>query len=52
MEVESNIYYNPSQINSSSGLRTNVINALNEYASNVEINKFGDDFNIKLKNID
>ena len=44
VEVESNIYYNPSQINSSSGLRTTVINALNEYASNVEINKFGGRF--------
>ena len=44
VEVESNIYYNPSQINSSSGLRTTVINALNEYASNFEINKFGGRF--------
>ena len=44
VEIESNIYYNPSQINSSSGLRTTVINALNDYASNVEINKFGGRF--------
>ena len=44
VEIESNIYYNPSQINSSSGLRTRVINALNDYASNVEINKFGGRF--------
>ena len=44
VEIESNIYYNPSQINSSSGLRTTVINALNDYASNVEINKIGGRF--------
>ena len=44
VEIESNIYYNPSQINSSSGLRTTEINALNDYASNVEINKFGGRF--------
>ena len=44
VEIDTNIYYNPSQISSSSNLRTDVINALNSYAGNVEINKFGGRF--------
>ena len=44
VEVDSTIYYNPSQIASSIDLRTNIISALNSYAGNVEINKFGGRF--------
>ena len=44
MELDSTIYYNPSQIASSSNLRTDIVSALNNYANNVEINKFGGRF--------
>ena len=44
VEIDTNIYYNPAQISSSINLRTDVINALNSYAGNVEINKFGGRF--------
>ena len=44
VEIDSSIYYNPSQIASASNLRTSIISALNEYASNVELNKFGGRF--------
>jgi len=44
VEVNSTIYYNPSQIDSSANLRTSIIKGLNEYANNVELNKFGGRF--------
>ena len=44
VEIDSNIYYNPSQISSSTNLRTSVVTGLNEYANNVELNKFGGRF--------
>ena len=44
VEINSNIYYNPSQIPSATGLRSSAIGALNRYANNVEINKFGGRF--------
>ena len=44
VEIESNVYYNSSQISSANNLRTSIITALNEYANNVEINKFGGRF--------
>ena len=44
VELDSTIYYNPSQIASSSNLRTDIVSALNNYANNVEINKFGGRF--------
>ena len=44
VEIDTTIYYNPSQISSSINLRSDVINALNSYAGNVEINKFGGRF--------
>ena len=44
VEIDSSIYYNPSQIASATNLRTSIISALNEYASNVELNKFGGRF--------
>ena len=44
VEINSNVYYNPSQISSSESLQSNIVSALNEYASNVEINKFGGRF--------
>ena len=44
VEIDSTIYYNPSQISSSVTLRSDVITALNSYAGNVEINKFGGRF--------
>ncbi len=44
VEIDSSIYYNTSQISSAANLRTSVISALNEYASNVELNKFGGRF--------
>ena len=44
VEINTNIYYNPAQIASATGLRTDVISALSQYANNVEINKFGGRF--------
>ena len=44
VEVESNVYYNTSQISSANDLRTNIISGLNKYANNVELNKFGGRF--------
>ena len=44
VEINSTIYYNTSQIASPNNLRTAVVNGLNEYANNIEINKFGGRF--------
>jgi len=44
VEIDTTVYYNSSQIASASNLRTSIISALNEYASNVELNKFGGRF--------
>ena len=44
VEIDTTVYYNPSQISSSINLRSDVITALNSYAGNVEINKFGGRF--------
>ena len=44
VEVDSNVYYNSAQVASSLNLRSRVINALNSYAENVELNKFGGRF--------
>jgi len=44
VEINCTAYYNPSQIASATDLRTGIINSLNEYANNVEINKFGGRF--------
>ena len=44
VELNSTIYYNPSQVASAANLRTTVISSLNQYANNVEINKFGGRF--------
>ena len=44
VEVDTTAYYNPSQIASASNLRTSIISALNQYAENVELNKFGGRF--------
>ena len=44
VEINSTIYYNPSQIASAASLRSEVISGLNEYADNVELNKFGGRF--------
>ena len=44
VEIESNIYYNPAQIDSATSLRSNIVSSLNDYANNVELNKFGGRF--------
>tara|TARA_B100000963_G_scaffold322250_1_gene306171 strand:+ start:374 stop:2320 length:1947 start_codon:yes stop_codon:yes gene_type:complete len=44
VEVDSNVYYDPSKVGSPISLRTNVINALQNHATNVEMNKFGGRF--------
>ena len=44
VEINSTIYYNPSQVASAASLRSEVISGLNEYANNVELNKFGGRF--------
>ena len=44
VEIDSNVYYDPSKVGSPITLRTNVINGLQNYATNVEMNKFGGRF--------
>ena len=44
VEIDSNVYYNPSKIGSPINLRTSIINSLQSYANNVEMNKFGGRF--------
>ena len=44
VEIDSNVYYDPSKIGSPITLRSNVINSLQNYANNVEMNKFGGRF--------
>ena len=50
VEIDSTVYYNTSQIADSSTLRTTIIDALNQYADNVEINKFGGRFKYSKMN--
>ena len=44
VELDTTVYYNPSQIASATNLQTSINAALNEYSKNVEINKFGGRF--------
>ena len=44
VEIDTTIYYNPSQIASAASLRSSVVEGLSEYAENVELNKFGGRF--------
>lgn len=44
VEIDSSIYYNPSQVSNISSLRTRVINALNLYSQSTDLNKFGGRF--------
>ena len=41
VELDSTVYYNPSQIASSENLRSSIFSALKLYDDNVEMNKFG-----------
>ena len=51
VEIDSTVYYNPAQYGSQATLRTSIIKALNDYANNVEINKFGGRFKYSKMNI-
>jgi len=44
VELDTTVYYNPAQISSENNLRSLIISSLNNYANNVEINKFGGRF--------
>ena len=44
VELDSTVYYNPAQVASTDNLRSSIFSALNLYANNVEINKFGGRF--------
>ena len=44
VEIDSSIYYNSPQVTSVDNLKTSVINALTNYASSVDLNKFGGRF--------
>ena len=44
VELNSTIYYNPTQVASPTNLRTSIVSSLDRYANNVEINKFGGRF--------
>jgi len=50
VEIDSTVYYNSSQVADASTLRTTVINSLQQYANNVEINKFGGRFKYSKMN--
>ena len=44
VEIDSSIYYNSPQVSNVSGLKSTVVDALNTYASSVDLNKFGGRF--------
>ena len=44
VEIDSTVYYNPAQVASPDNLRSSIMSALQLYANNVEINKFGGRF--------
>ncbi|MEC8552594.1 MAG: baseplate wedge protein, partial [Pseudomonadota bacterium] len=44
VELDTTVYFNPSQISSEANLKTRVIDSLNQYGNNIEINKFGGRF--------
>ena len=44
VELDSTVYFNPSQVASNINLRSDIISALQLYSQNVEINKFGGRF--------
>ena len=44
VELDSTVYYNPSQVASDLNLRSSIIGALRLYGQNIEINKFGGRF--------
>lgn len=44
VEIDSAIYYNPAQTTNVESLKSSVVSALNEYASSVDMNKFGGRF--------
>ena len=44
VEIDSSVYYNSTQVTTPEALKTNVVNALNLYASSVNLNKFGGRF--------
>ena len=44
VEIESNIYYNSSQVASVDTLRTNIIDTLEKYSKDVDMNRFGGRF--------
>jgi hypothetical protein len=44
VEIDSSIYYNSSQITTVDSLRTKVVESLNNYATSVNLNKFGGRF--------
>ena len=44
VEVDSSIYYNSSQVSTSDDLKSNIISALNNYASSKDLGKFGGRF--------
>ena len=44
VELDSTVYFNPSEVASSINLRSSIISALQLYSQNVEINKFGGRF--------
>ena len=44
VELDTTVYYNPSQISSEANLKTRILDSLNQYGNNIEINKFGGRF--------
>ena len=50
VEIDTTVYYNPSQVASAANLRTQVLNGLNEYANNVEPLVFNTAFLPSLQN--
>jgi len=44
VEIDSNVYYNSSQVSNVNQLKTNIVNLLRSYSDSIEINRFGGRF--------
>ena len=41
IEINSNVYYNNSLVSNPDGLKTSILNSLNQYSNSINLNKFG-----------
>ena len=50
VELDSTVYYNPSSISNVDNLKTDIVNTLNTYSKNIDINRFGGRFKYSKMN--